>query len=69
MKFSEVIAALEDGKKVTREGDPDGVYVQLVVPADTGLQPRLIEVYPDGSWVRVNLKFDGSMREAWRVIE
>ena len=68
MKFSEVIAALEDGKKLTRKGDPNWVYVQLVVPA-AGLQPRLVEVYADGTWVPRDLKFDGPMREVWRVVE
>jgi len=68
MKFSEVIAALEDGKKLTRKCDPNGVYFQLVVPA-AGLQPRLIEVCADGAWVMRDLKFIGSMREVWRVVE
>lgn len=55
MKFSEVIAALEAGKKVQHEGT--GTYFQIITPG--GLQPRLVEVWPDGAWNRTTLEYRG----------
>ena len=67
MKFSEVIAALEDGKKVKLSESP-GDYYQVVAPAD-GLKVQLVHVYPDGSWVGAQLVYDGSLRNDWSVVE
>jgi len=67
MKFSEVIAALEDGKKVRLRESP-GDYYQVVVP-DAGLKAQLVHVYPDGSWVEAQIIYDGLSRSDWMVVE
>jgi hypothetical protein len=67
MKFSEVIAALEDGKKVRLRESP-GDYYQEVVPV-AGLKAQLVHVYPDGSWVAAQIIYDGLSRSDWTVVE
>jgi len=67
MKFSEVIAALEAGKKVRLRESP-GDYYQVVVP-DAGLKAQLVHVYPDGSWVAAQIVYDGNVRNDWSVVE
>jgi len=67
MKFSEMIAALEDGKKVRQSGI-EGDYYQLVSPGQ-GLNRQLVYVYQDGSWENAELRFSGHMRNDWSVVE
>jgi hypothetical protein len=67
MKFSEVIAALEDGKKVRPSGI-DGDYYQVVAPGD-GLNRQLVYVYKGGSWENAELRFSGHMRNDWTVVD
>jgi hypothetical protein len=56
MKFSEVIAALEAGKKVQQEGSES--YLQIISP--NGLKPQLIEIWSNGSWSKTTLEYEGN---------
>jgi hypothetical protein len=65
MKFSEVVRALEDGKKMQREGS--GVYYELTGPP--GIKKHLIEVWQDGTWAHATLEFrDEKDGEGWSII-
>jgi hypothetical protein len=65
MKFSEVIAALEDGKKVRREN----TNVYLVMAEMPGLKRQLIEVWTDGAWTHTSIEFGGdTAAEGWSIV-
>lgn len=65
MKFSAVVAALEDGKKVKQQ---DETYYRLA-NAGEGTRRRLVRVWPDGSWNPIEkLPYHGPDEEDWSVI-
>jgi len=68
MKFSEVIAALENGKKVAFDGDLVGAYYQMLAPAP-GLEQRLTHVFSDGKWALATLACPAAHPGSWSVVE
>jgi len=66
MKFSEVIAALEAGRKI-KHSSSSRTY-QLTVPVE-GAKRQLVGVWPGGTWETAGITFNGDESvEGWEVL-